>query len=406
MSISLLKRYLPISLALLLFYGSASRFTHGATSTASFYQYQNDRSPDDGSTLSRVIPVFDVIVGTTILQQGLSRKVATCFVASTITSVAFQRYLAGLDCQGDFLQVSWFDHARDMMKLINQHQRDIPHPIVGIGHSMGGTQLAQLALWHPRLLDSLVLIDPIIQIPNPSISLAGLSTKRRDIWPSREDAVARFKKSKFFQSWDPRVLDLWIEHGLRDVPTELYPKEGGSSPGERVTLTTSKHQELFSFVRPTYLARHWEPTNDQDPEQNKDCPEYPFHRPEPPKIFRHLPELRPSTLFVFGKQSEFSSPERRQEKMLTTGTGVGGSGGAAVGEVQEETLDCGHLIPMEKVSECADVISSFVGRESIRWRDQQGSFKRYRESMSRRQQITIDEQWEDKVKLGDKYLKS
>ncbi|KLO85796.1 host-specific AK-toxin Akt2 [Fusarium fujikuroi] len=495
MSISLLKRYLPISLALLLFYGSASRFTHGATSTASFYQYQNDRSPDNGSTLSRVIPVFDVIVGTAILQQGLSRKVATCFVASTITSVAVQRYLAGLDCQGDFLQsiwataaaiatllavkqyvphdnpnpqpgdvtiigahangfpkelyeplwdelydrarqqdlrirsiwiadvwnqgqsgainervlgndLSWFDHARDLMTLINQHQRDIPHPIVGIGHSMGGTQLAQLALWHPRLLDSLVLIDPIIQIPNPSISLAGLSTKRRDIWPSREDAVARFKKSKFFQSWDPRVLDLWIEHGLRDVPTELYPKEEGSGPDERVTLTTSKHQELFSFVRPTYLPRDWEPSNDQDPEQNQDCPGYPFHRPEPPKIFRRLPELRPSTLFVFGKQSEFSSPERRQEKMRTTGTGAGGSGGAAAGRVQEETLDCGHLIPMEKVSECADVISSFVGKEIRHWRDQQESFKRYRERMLRRQQITIDEQWEDKVKLGDKYLKS
>ncbi|KAI1038814.1 hypothetical protein LB503_007795 [Fusarium chuoi] len=464
MSISLLKKYLPISLALLLFYGSASRFSHGATSTASFYQYQNDRSPDDGSTLSRVIPVFDVIVGTAILQQGLSRKVATCFVASTITSVAVQRYLAGLDCQGDFLQgiwataaaiatlelyeplwdelhdrarqqdvrirsiwiadvwnqgqsgiinervlgndLSWFDHARDLMNLINQHQRDIPHPIVGIGHSMGGTQLAQLALWHPRLLDSLVLIDPIIQIPNPSISLAGLSTKRRDIWPSREDAVARFKKSKFFQSWDPRVLDLWIEHGLRDVPTELYPKEEGSGPDERVTLATSKHQELFSFVRPTYLARDWELFNDQDPEQNKDCPDYPFHRPEPPKIFRHLPELRPSTLFVFGKQSEFSSPERRQEKMLTTGTGVGGSGGAAAGRVQGKTLDCGHLIPMEKVSECADVISLFVGKEIRRWRDQQESFKRYRESMSRRQQITIDEQWEEKVKLGNEYLKS
>ncbi|KAI7771916.1 hypothetical protein LZL87_006192 [Fusarium oxysporum] len=463
MPIALLKKYLPISLALLLFYGSASRFSHSATSTASFYQYQNERSPDDGSTLSHVIPVFDVIVGTAILQQGFSRKLGTCFVASTITSVAFQRYLAGLDCQGDFLQgiwataaaiaavelyeplwdelydrareqdirirsiwisdvwnqgqsgvinekvlgndLSWFDHARDLMNLINQHQRDIPHPIVGIGHSMGGTQLAQLALWHPRLLDSLVLIDPIIQVPNPSISLAGLSTKRRDIWPSREDAVARFKKSKFFQSWDPRVLELWIEHGLRDIPTELHPKEEGSSPDERVTLTTSKHQELFSFVRPSYLARHWESFNDQDPEQNKDCPNYPFHRPEPPKIFRHLPELRPSTLFVFGKQSEFSSPERRQEKISTTGTGIGGSGGAAAGRVQGETLDCGHLIPMEKASECADVISSFVGEQMRRWRDQQESFKRYRENMSRREQITIDGKWEEKVKLGDIYLK-
>ncbi|KAM5517894.1 toxin biosynthesis [Fusarium oxysporum f. sp. phaseoli] len=489
MSIALLKKYLPISLALLLFYGCASRFSHGATSTASFYQYQNDRSPDDGSTLSRVIPVFDFIVGTAILQQGLSRKVATCFVASTISSVAVQRYLAGLDCSyrvppfgrhipklavkqyiphdnpnpqpGDVTiigahangfpkelyeplwdelydrarqqdlrirsiwiadvwnqgqsgvinervlgnDLSWFDHARDLMNLINQHQRDIPHPIVGIGHSMGGTQLAQLALWHPRLLDSLVLIDPIIQTPNPSISLAGLSTKRRDVWPSIGDATTRFKKSKFFQSWDPRVLDLWIEHGLRDIPTELHSKEEGSTSDQRVTLTTSKHQELFSFVRPSYLARDWESFNDQDTEQNKDCPNYPFHRPEPPKMFRHLPELRPSTLFVFGKQSEFSSPERRQEKMLTTGTGVGGSGGAAAGRVQGQTLDCGHLIPMEKVSECADVISSFVGKEMRRWRDQQESFKKYRENMSRRQQITIDGKWEEKVKLGDEYLK-
>lgn len=91
--------------------------------------------------------------------------------------------------------------------------------------------------------------------------------------------------------------------------------------------------------------------------------------------------------------------------MLTTGTGVGGSGGAAAGRVKGETLDCGHLIPMEKVSECADVISSFVGKEMRRWRDQQESFKKYRENMSRRQQITIDGKWEEKVKLGDEYLK-
>lgn len=280
-----------------------------------------------------------------------------------------------------------------------------PSPTLGHLNYALTKERAQLALWHPRLLDSLVLIDPIIQIPNPSISLAGLSTKRRDIWSSREDAVTRFKKSKFFQSWDARVLDLWIEHGLQNIPTKLHPKEEGSSPDERVTLTTSKHQELFSFVRPTYIERDWEPFNDKDPEQNKECPDYPFYRPEPPKIFRHLPELRPSTLFVFGKQSEFSSPERLEEKMRTTGTGVGGSGGVAAGRVQGETLDCGHLIPMEKVSGCADVISSFLGKEMRQWRDQQESFKRYSESLSRRQQITIDEQWEEKVKFGDKYLR-
>ncbi|KAF9776950.1 hypothetical protein IL306_004794 [Fusarium sp. DS 682] len=243
-----------------------------------------------------------------------------------------------------------------------------------------------------------------MMIPNPSLSLAGLSTKRRDIWPSREDAIAKFKQSKFFQSWDPRVLDLWIEYGLRDIPTELYPKEG-LTPDERVTLTTSKHQELFNFVRPTYLERKWESFNDQDPEQNLDCPEYPFHRPEPPKIFRQLPELRPSTLYVFGKQSEFSALTRRKEKMRLTGTGVGGSGGSTAGRVQEEILDCGHLIPMEKVSECAGAIASFIGKDVVRWRDEQEAFKKHREAMPRRQHITIDKQWEEKVKLGDVYLK-
>ncbi|SPJ72578.1 related to host-specific AK-toxin Akt2 [Fusarium torulosum] len=514
MSVTLLKKYLPISLALLLFYGSASRFTHGATSTASFYQYQNDRSPDDGSTLSNIIPVFDFLIGSAILRRGFSGKLAICFVASTIGSVAVQRYMAGLDCQGDFLQAiwaiatavvvfvhtrqhlaatangdddipklavkqyiphsnpnpqpgdvtivgahangfpkelyeplwdelferakqknirirsiwiadvwnqsqsggtnenllgndsSWYDHARDLMYLINQNQRDMPHPIVGVGHSMGGSQLAQLALWHPRLLNSLVLIDPILQIPNPSISLTGLSTKRRDIWPSRDHAAARFKQSKFFQAWDPRVLDLWIEYGLRKVPTELYPAEKDSLSDERVTLTTSKHQELFGFVRPTYLSREWERSNDQDPEQNLDCPNYPFHRPEPPRIFRQLPELQPSLLYIFGKQSDFSSPSQRQEKMQITGTGVGGNGGSASGRVQEEVLDCGHLVPMEKVTECADAIASFLDKEMSRWRAEQDAFKKYREGMSRRQQITIDEEWEDKVKLGEKYPKN
>jgi len=107
MSLSTLKTYLPLSLACLLFYGSASRFTHGTTSTSLFYQYQNDRSPDDGSATSRIIPVCDLTIGFAILRGGLSQKIATCFVASTIGCVAVQRLFAGLDCQGDFLQAVW-----------------------------------------------------------------------------------------------------------------------------------------------------------------------------------------------------------------------------------------------------------------------------------------------------------
>jgi hypothetical protein len=103
----LLKKYLPISLALLLYYGSASRFTHGATSTAAFYQYQNERRLDDGSTEARLIPVFDFILGTAILRSGTSRRIATCFVAATIGGLAIHRAVTGLSCRGDVLQAIW-----------------------------------------------------------------------------------------------------------------------------------------------------------------------------------------------------------------------------------------------------------------------------------------------------------
>ena len=36
---------------------------------------------------------------------------------------------------------SWNDHARDLLHLINLKRDQMPRPIVGMGHSMGGTQL-------------------------------------------------------------------------------------------------------------------------------------------------------------------------------------------------------------------------------------------------------------------------
>lgn len=36
---------------------------------------------------------------------------------------------------------SWLDHSRDLMHLINLKRDEMPNPLVGIGHSMGGAQL-------------------------------------------------------------------------------------------------------------------------------------------------------------------------------------------------------------------------------------------------------------------------
>jgi len=110
---------------------------------------------------------------------------------------------------------------------------------------------------HPRLFTTLVLIDPAMGLLSSSPPEAGpgpgmLSTYRKDIWPSRDAAAEEFRSSKFFREWDPRVLDRLIEYGLRDLPTSVYPDDAMVKGEKRVTLTTTKHQEVFTFLHPNF----------------------------------------------------------------------------------------------------------------------------------------------------------
>jgi hypothetical protein len=191
------------------------------------------------------------------------------------------------------------------------------------------------------------------------------------------------------------VLDLWVQHGLRDLPTAIHPSPDPATE-QRVTLTTSKHQELFTFLRPTYRG---DPVPDRDAEVvNKEFPGYPFYRAEPLHGYKRLPELRPSVLYVFGEESDMSGPEARRIKMEKTGTGVGGSGGAPKGRVREVVLDCGHLVAMERVPQCADAIAGFLEAELELWRREQKEFAEKRARVGARDLVMVDEQWKREIK--------
>lgn len=295
---------------------------------------------------------------------------------------------------------SWWDHGRDLMNVINQFQDEIPHPIIGVGHSMGATQLTHLALMHPRLLDALVSIDPVIQTTNPSRPYAPASTYRRDLWPSREEAAEKFAASKFYQKWDPRVLEKWIEFGLRDLPTEQYPsdyKEHDNDGGHGisgVTLTTTKAQEVYMFLRPAYHEeRLLFPKSRAEEVHPEDIDDFPLYRPEPAIIFRDLERLSCDTLYIFGETSELSDPEARTKKMNTTGVGIGGSGGRAKGKVEEVVLDCGHLVPMERTRECALAIADYIERELQRYETMAAKRKAVWEQLTRVEKVQINDRW-------------
>ncbi|KAL9061761.1 MAG: hypothetical protein Q9206_000331 [Seirophora lacunosa] len=305
----------------------------------------------------------------------------------------------------------WTDHARDMLYIINILRDEMPRPLVGIGHSMGGNILTNLALMHPRLLSSLVLIDPVIEMPaaRPQKTEAALrllnplSTFRRDWWASREEAAAAFKKQKFYQAWDERVLQRWIDACLRHTPTALYP-EPCSDPNKRpVTLLTSKHQEVFTFARPNFdgidadgrltLDRSTHPDLDLDSGEV-----YPFYRAEPGSTFKQLPYVRPSVFYIYAGKSGLSAPELRKVRMDSTGVGTGGSGGAAEGRVKQVTFeDASHLIPMEIVGKLADVTAEWIAQEMECWKGQEEQFEAKWSRKSRLEKQTVSAEWKRRV---------
>lgn len=295
---------------------------------------------------------------------------------------------------------SWLDHSRDLLHMVNSFRSQMPMPIVGIGHSFGGAQLINLSYMHPRLLRTIVLLDPVIQAhasapfgPSP----AQASTFRRDVWPSRTEAEASFRKSKFYQTWDPRVLDLWCRYGIRSTPTALLPYVKGS-----VTLSTTKHQECFTFLRPSWDAMSEDGktiiNRNLVPDMSLDSPtKFPMYRPEPPVLLGRLPTLRPSALYIFGDDSPMSTPEARKMKMDTTGTGVGGSGGAREGRVKELVLEgIGHLVAMEASVACADAAAVWLGDELKIYEEEQEKYVEWTKQ-TLVEKSTLSEEWQRRV---------
>ena len=281
--------------------------------------------------------------------------------------------------------------------MINRFRREMPAPLVGFGHSMGGCQLVHLAHLHPRLFTTLLLVDPVIR-PRPSstgrnMMVAYPSTFKEDSWPNLEAAQTSLRKNPFYKGWDARVLDRFIDHGLR------YIKQGE----EPVTLTTSKHQEVFSVARPAYppdqRLTDFAPTRVSHPDylpngtDNVYKPPVPFYRPEPTIVFSHLASLRPHVLYISPTSSPVADPAARAEVVGITGTGQGGNGGLEGGAVREIVIPkSDHFVPFVRPHQVAELAAKWLGNQMQRWREEVKEWERWA-ALPHEQKITVDEQW-------------
>ncbi|KAG8526369.1 uncharacterized protein KY384_000362 [Bacidia gigantensis] len=300
---------------------------------------------------------------------------------------------------------SWFDHARDLLLMVNHFRDQMLRPIVGIGHSMGGNQMINLALLHPRLLTTVIAIEPTInrsakEMQNTFNTFYGLALKK-DIWESREKAIAEAGRNPLFKRWDERAFRLWGKHALRDLPTSLY--DGKIETGTRpVTLTTTKHNEIFTFARAAYPPdkrplTELKPTGLSHPDLGSgDARNYTnaFYRPESPLTFMQLPYLRPTCLYIHGSNSLMAGakPQGRADKLEVTGTGIGGSGGVAAGAVADVIVEkCGHFLTFEKPAEIAVHVGRWLTQELKRWREDEQRTQDLWERTDSRSKRTIDD---------------
>ncbi|KAJ6028165.1 hypothetical protein N7540_003741 [Penicillium herquei] len=302
---------------------------------------------------------------------------------------------------------NWFDHSRDLLHMVNHFQDQIQPPIMGIAHSFSCSQFVHLSIMHPRLFHSVAFLEPMIQMESPS-KLGGPSpalwtSLRPDVWPSAQDAEKYIQTNGFWRRWDSKCVDQYIKFGLRPVPTALYPESKFGS--EAVTLTTTKAQEAWSYLRLNATPRDGSSEFNKEQFLNPDLatvakegdnnhPDWALVCPWCCIAFEYLLYIRPAVYYIFGEKSHINPPERRRDKLERTGKGMGGSGGLAANSVRSDIIPkASHMVPLEKVNETARLLSGWLESQIKAYQAEKEFWAHHDSDKSEQGGLALSKQW-------------
>ncbi|MGM1062276.1 alpha/beta fold hydrolase [Saccharothrix sp. Mg75] len=92
-----------------------------------------------------------------------------------------------------------------------------PGPLIGVGHSLGGTALLLAEARSPGTFDLLVCFEPVLATHHDP-AFAEAAARRRAVFPSRADALARYSARPPLSRLAPEVLADYVASGLADEP--------------------------------------------------------------------------------------------------------------------------------------------------------------------------------------------
>ena len=117
-------------------------------------------------------------------------------------------------------RTNWLDMRDDLLAFAAAEDLS---QVVLAGHSMGATASVLAAAQEPALARRLVLFDPVMA-PEQTVHAAADSPllaaalKRRDVFPSRAAALARYLGRGAFRSWPDVMVEDYVAAGFRDTP--------------------------------------------------------------------------------------------------------------------------------------------------------------------------------------------
>ncbi|MBL8094568.1 MAG: alpha/beta hydrolase [Anaerolineales bacterium] len=202
--------------------------------------------------------------------------------------------------------------------------REALPPVIGVGHSIGAITLLQAALRAPERFTALVLLDPVLFTPGRHwlwrvVRAAGLgerlhplvkaTLKRRRHFASVAEMVGRYRRVSVFKRIDDRGLLAYAESLAAPAP------EGG------VTLRFTPEWEARIYMTGA------------------------------PDLWRRLPTLKHPALIVAGAESDTFVPAAVSRARR------------ALPQAEVEIVPgAGHLVPLEKPNDVAELITGFVER--------------------------------------------
>lgn len=206
----------------------------------------------------------------------------------------------------------WQVYADDLINFIEQQGTG---PVIGVGHSLGATCTVYAAQKRPDLFSKLVLIEPAM-VSRPLASLIKMTPKRlmkkvnpakgtlnkNDVFSSRQEYLDYIKKFQGYAQFSPQMFDLFAEHAIfRD--------------------TDGKFRLKFS--------KHWEAHNYTGP----------------PHVLNRIAKLQMPVVAIRGKPNLFFSKDfwTQWKKAQPQATFL-------------ESLDNGHLLPLENPTYCSELI--------------------------------------------------